>query len=739
MVTVKYEVPVQWKGKSMEGPSTANSSRASSATLPLESDDEDYDDRSGGLGESRVQDSDIQQAQQFPLAQQTEETRLHNLKRKSVDNAYDDTTTREQNHKATLMRRGHSEDVATRMARDIAQAEVQVYNRQILRPEQQNKKRLMMAKKEHDDMITNFNSNAKECTPLPHGTINESSATGKYSRDDQIQVILLEMQNKKNLRTLTDRCGHEEVSRAQCEASQDWYDAQIRILEHLNEQRLSLYQQLVNGGIGDGPFGPCNPQHEGEKFEKAVQDLRSLMEEQKLKLESGQPAVGFDGQPLYSATKDLETITHNNPPGCPNFQNQGGTAIEEYTPKYPNFEPCFNPSLANYEIQLMLLEGQNRERLLLAKPEPVNSIDTPQCLGLPRYEQDVATIRQVTRERKAYCSFLQQRPFSIKVPSITTHPVNSEPGMSTAPYYGDAIQTYTIHLMLMNLHDKLRLFAAQPTRDTNLSNQNSHINSYSRSIGQCQTKPAVHIEPQMIQHCIYGVPVAVNQTSGITMQPQHATGYQALQIYQNELVGCVQQTRTDAAGGNGADDDRNEFYTQANPASSSSTLQNYIPPSQQSRSLPVTGISSNIQGGQYAQGIARQLSDPGSISHDGQNVLGCNMLPTRGNHALQDYQMQLMLLECQNKNRNMMFAQNQEQAKLVECEKAPKAIGRLAFGDPVLDNKEDVQSVQPSSGNHALQDYQMQLMLLEQQKKKKSMQVVQAPESTRITLLPPHD
>tara|TARA_R110002003_G_scaffold124_3_gene11199 strand:- start:26276 stop:29233 length:2958 start_codon:yes stop_codon:yes gene_type:complete len=60
----------------------------------------------------------------------------------------------------------------------------------------------------------------------------------------------------------------------------------------------------------------------------------------------------------------------------------------------------------------------------------------------------------------------------------------------------------------------------------------------------------------------------------------------------------------------------------------------------------------------------------------------------QGNHALQDYNMQLMLLEQQNRKRLLLARQEQ---------------------DNMMGNQ----------GNHALQDYNMQLMLLEQQNRKR--------------------
>ena len=80
-----------------------------------------------------------------------------------------------------------------------------------------------------------------------------------------------------------------------------------------------------------------------------------------------------------------------------------------------------------------------------------------------------------------------------------------------------------------------------------------------------------------------------------------------------------------------------------------------------------------------------------------------------GNHALQDYQMQLMLLEQQNKKRLLLARQAELVAKQVQSTPS------MAQSPP---------------GNHALQDYQVQLMLLEQQNKKRLLLARQATDSS---------
>lgn len=81
--------------------------------------------------------------------------------------------------------------------------------------------------------------------------------------------------------------------------------------------------------------------------------------------------------------------------------------------------------------------------------------------------------------------------------------------------------------------------------------------------------------------------------------------------------------------------------------------------------------------------------------------------PPEGNHALQDYQMQLMLLEQQNKKRLLMARQEQDAT-------------RTPPPPPP-----------PPGGNHVLQDYQMQIMLQEQQDKKRLLMATQGQNAPR--------
>ena len=83
--------------------------------------------------------------------------------------------------------------------------------------------------------------------------------------------------------------------------------------------------------------------------------------------------------------------------------------------------------------------------------------------------------------------------------------------------------------------------------------------------------------------------------------------------------------------------------------------------------------------------------------------------------SVQDYEMQLMLLEQQNKKRLMMARTELDQMATADATKIHGNEQKAAMGSAP---EAQVYAQDKKSGNHALQDYQMQLMLLEQQRKK---------------------
>jgi hypothetical protein len=133
-----------------------------------------------------------------------------------------------------------------------------------------------------------------------------------------------------------------------------------------------------------------------------------------------------------------------------------------------------------------------------------------------------------------------------------------------------------------------------------------------------------------------------------------------------------------------------------------------------------TGEARDLE--EYAQSLAQQHREAmdGSRLYDAvQEIFADHGSPTATDrYALQDYQMQLMLLEQQNKKRALMARQNYSdtiqsgfdgQRNIVEISPRP--------------------SIPAAKANHSLQDYQMQMMLLEQQNKKRLLMARQEYEN----------
>ena len=95
---------------------------------------------------------------------------------------------------------------------------------------------------------------------------------------------------------------------------------------------------------------------------------------------------------------------------------------------------------------------------------------------------------------------------------------------------------------------------------------------------------------------------------------------------------------------------------------------------------------------------------------------------SRPHYVSQDYQLQLMLLEQHNKKRLLMARQEQN---------------NLGQSSSQLFHHVATATVNYPSGNHALQDFQMQAMLLEQQNKKRHIMARQNSDEMQVGTL--HD
>jgi Xaa-Pro dipeptidase len=125
-------------------------------------------------------------------------------------------------------------------------------------------------------------------------------------------------------------------------------------------------------------------------------------------------------------------------------------------------------------------------------------------------------------------------------------------------------------------------------------------------------------------------------------------------------------------------------------------------------------------------GFPTHTSGTGHNGHGIDTIPGCSsrVAVPPSNHSTQDHQMQLMLLEQQNKKRLLMAQQEEEQRQYHQGQEHQAQITEVQnmFQEPMQSRSAQEQTSQfPEQhySNHALQDYQMQLLLLEQQNKKR--------------------
>ncbi|SMR60103.1 unnamed protein product [Zymoseptoria tritici ST99CH_3D1] len=131
------------------------------------------------------------------------------------------------------------------------------------------------------------------------------------------------------------------------------------------------------------------------------------------------------------------------------------------------------------------------------------------------------------------------------------------------------------------------------------------------------------------------------------------------------------------------------------------------------------------------QGQQEQLQPSPEPTTSKESRLPPLIMNENKSHASQDYEMQLMLLEQQNKKR--LLAARAEQSKLLQEERSKRQLeGNLeresTNGSSSHASKN--QKLETHGHGHALQDHQMALMLLEQQAKKQFLMARQEAEAS---------
>ena len=202
-------------------------------------------------------------------------------------------------------------------------------------------------------------------------------------------------------------------------------------------------------------------------------------------------------------------------------------------------------------------------------------------------------------------------------------------------------------------------------------------------------------------------------SSGAPPYPPPLTESHALQDYQVQIMLLEQQKKKRELMARQEPEQRSAFLPKAAPRLPSPTENHHLADYQ----IQMTLLEQ--------QKRKRKQSLEQEIEHTSGSPTNAQPHRTRptDNHACQDYQMQLMLLDQQKKKRAMVVKKEPEEKLIEDFEPQPRS-------GPDRENTH-WQALLGTNPDGPPTDYQMQLMLLEQQNKKRLMQArIQRRETT---------
>ncbi|KAM0689173.1 hypothetical protein Q7P36_011250 [Cladosporium allicinum] len=268
---------------------------------------------------------------------------------------------------------------------------LQDYQMQLMLLEQQNKKRLLMARQYQDSMT---------CSPP------STNMQPDVPNDYQMQLRLLEQQNAKRLlgtRQYQDLMAHplDAGNNTQPGVPKEDRQMQLRLLEQQNKRRLLGTQQEQ-----DSMTHPCGPTvNAGNNMQPAVPAAVSKLQHEtshacsppmNASINSGNHALqDYQVQALLLEQQNKKRLlmarqeqdsmarpldTGNNmqpdvPAAVPELQHKTSHPCSPPTNAFANMQPA---EQEYYQLQLRLLEGQNKKRLLMARQEQ-DSMSHPYC------------------------------------------------------------------------------------------------------------------------------------------------------------------------------------------------------------------------------------------------------------------------------------------------------------------------------------------------------------------------
>ena len=237
--------------------------------------------------------------------------------------------------------------------------------------------------------------------PLNAGTNNGNHALQDY----QMQLMLLEQQNKKRLlmaRQYQDSMTSSPPStNIQPDVPND-YQMQLRLLEQQNAKRLlgtRQYQDLMAHPLDAGNNAGNNAQPDAPKEDRQMQ-LRLLEQQNKRRLlgtQQEQDSMTYPCGPTVNAGNNMQPAV---PAAVSKLQHETSHAC---SPPMNASINSGNHALQDYQMQALLLEQQNKKRLLMARQEH-DSMARPLDTGNNMQPDVPAAVPELQHETSHPCS-----------------------------------------------------------------------------------------------------------------------------------------------------------------------------------------------------------------------------------------------------------------------------------------------------------------------------------------------
>jgi hypothetical protein len=372
---------------------------------------------------------------------------------------------------------------------------LQDYQMQLMLLEQQNKKRLLQARAKQDSASRSTQGFASSSHPdvspsrISCSTVEEASNRARQRQsgnpgvptmipyqfparqDYQMQLMLLEQQNKKRL--LQARAEHDSASRpTQGSTSSSHPNVPPgRISCSTVEGASDRARQRQSGN----PGVPTMKSYQSPTRQDYQMQLMLLEQQNKKRLLQAQVEQDFASR----STQGFASSSHPDVPSsrisCSTVEGASDRARQRQSgnPSVPTMILYQSPTRQDYQMQLTLLEQQNKKRLLQARVEQANASSSA-----------VQSTQEFAGSRQPYVS----RDYSsTRAAQYTTnwaghrHPMNAS-APAIASNQNPAKQTlYNDQLMLLEQQNKARLLEARARQHVTFAPVVLHTQGFSET------------------------------------------------------------------------------------------------------------------------------------------------------------------------------------------------------------------------------------------------------------------